>query len=75
MEETNLIVEGFKFMGLGMGTVFLFLVVMIVSMNILSFIVRRFFPEPQPSVTPPSPPKENKNIIAAVTAAIKHHRG
>ena len=75
MEETNLIMEGFKSMGLGMGTVFLFLIVMIASMNLMSYIVHRFFPEPQLSATPPAPPKDNKNIIAAITAAIKHHRG
>ena len=75
MEETNLIMEGFKFMGLGMGTVFLFLIVMIASMNIMSYIVHKFFPEPQQSATPSAPPKDNKKVIAAITAAIKHHRG
>ena len=41
--ETNLIVEGFKFMGLGMGTVFLFLIVMIFAMNLMSKVLNRFF--------------------------------
>jgi len=73
--ETNLILEGFKFMGLGMGTVFLFLIIMIVSMNIMSAIIHKFFPEPQPSVTPSATAqKDNKKIIAAITAAIAHHR-
>ena len=71
--ETNLVLEGFKFMGLGMGTVFLFLITMIVSMNIMSAVIHRFFPEPQPSATPPAQ-KDNKKIIAAITAAITHHR-
>jgi len=71
--ETNLILEGFKFMGLGMGTVFLFLIVMIVCMNLMSTIIHKFFPEPQPSATPPAQ-KDNKKIIAAITAAISHHR-
>jgi len=75
MEETNLIMEGFKFMGLGMGTVFLFLIVMIASMNIMSYIIHKFFPEPQPSTTPSAPQQDNKKVIAAITAAIKHHRG
>ncbi|MEN8304131.1 MAG: OadG family protein [Campylobacterota bacterium] len=72
--ETNLILEGFKFMGLGMGIVFTFLVVLIISMNILSVVTHKFFPEPQPSATPPEAKKDNKNIIAAITAAIAHHR-
>jgi len=73
--ETNLILEGFKFMGLGMGTVILFLIIMIVCMNIMSTVIHKFFPEPQPSATPPaSAQKDNKKIIAAITAAIAHHR-
>ena len=75
--ETNLVIEGFKFMGLGMGTVFLFLIVMIFSMNIMSIIVHRFFPEPEANAAPTSsaaPQQDKKNVIAAITAAIKHHR-
>ncbi|MEA3371469.1 MAG: OadG family protein [Campylobacterota bacterium] len=72
--ETNLILEGFKFMGLGMGIVFTFLIVLIISMNILSIVTHKFFPEPQPSETPPEAPKDNKKVIAAITAAIAHHR-
>jgi oxaloacetate decarboxylase gamma subunit len=75
MEETNLIVEGFKFMGLGMGTVFLFLIIMIFSMTIMSKVLNRFFPEVQPDLgSRPSPKQDNKKSIAAITAAIKHHR-
>jgi oxaloacetate decarboxylase gamma subunit len=75
MEETNLIVEGFKFMGLGMGTVFLFLIVMIFSMNIMSKVLNKFFPEVQPDLgTRPNLKQDNKKSIAAITAAIKHHR-
>lgn len=73
--ETNLIVEGFKFMGLGMGTVFLFLIILIVSMNILSTVVHKFFPEPhQNPDAPVTQKKDNKKVIAAITAAISHHR-
>jgi oxaloacetate decarboxylase gamma subunit len=58
-----------------MGTVFLFLIVMIFFMNIMSFIVHKFFPEPQPSAEAQvDTQKDNKKIVAAVTAAIKHHR-
>ena len=75
MEETNLIVEGFKFMGLGMGTVFLFLIVMIFSMNIMPKVLNKFFPEVQPDLgTRPDLKQDNKKNIAAITAAIKHHR-
>jgi oxaloacetate decarboxylase gamma subunit len=75
--ETNLVLEGFKFMGLGMGTVFLFLIVMIFSMNIMSKVLHKFFPEPEVSAAPSTTnaaPQDNKKVIAAITAAIKHHR-
>jgi len=73
--ETNLILEGFKFMGLGMGTVILFLVIMIVCMNIMSYVVHKFFPEPQANLdSTANTAPDNKKIIAAISAAISHHR-
>jgi len=77
--ETNLVIEGLKFMGLGMGTVFVFLAIMIFCMNIMSYIVHKFFPEPQVSITPSNgsnttTTQDKKKIVAAITAAIKHHR-
>jgi len=73
--ETNLVLEGFKFMGLGMGTVFLFLITLIGMMNLMSTIIHKFFPEPQVNLdVPVDSPQDNKKIIAAITAAITHHR-
>jgi len=74
--ETNLIIEGVKFMFLGMGTVFVFLVVMIACMNIMSSIINRYFPEPQSSADgiTSNAQVNNKKIVAAITAAITHHR-
>jgi oxaloacetate decarboxylase gamma subunit len=74
--ETNLVVEGVKFMGLGMGAVFLFLAVMIFFMSIMSRIVHKFFPEVQPSASSSSSSAQNnqKKVVAAITAAIKFHR-
>ena len=74
--ETNLIIEGVKFMFLGMGTVFTFLLVMIACMNIMSSVVNRYFPEPQSATdaTTQNVQVNNKKIVAAITAAIKYHR-
>ena len=73
--EVNYIFEGLKIMLLGMGTVFMFLIVMIVMMNIMSTVVHRFFPEPNDMENTPSPVQENSaKKIAAITAAIIHHR-
>ena len=74
--ETNLVIEGMKFMFLGMGTVFVFLGIMIAAMNAMSTIIHRFFPEPQPNVdaTKSTQEPDKKKIVAAITAAIIHHR-
>ena len=73
--DTNLVLEGFKFMALGMGTVFLFLIVLIFMMNLMSTIIHKFFPEPQVNLDAPvETQKDNKKVIAAITAAISHHR-
>ena len=74
--EVNLVFEGIKFMVLGMGTVFLFLIIMIASMNAMSSLISRFFPEPQAKIEKTDTPSQqnNKQIIAAITAAIIHHR-
>jgi len=73
--DTNLIAEGFKFMALGMGTVFLFLIILIFLMNAMSIIIHKFFPEPEP-LESGTTKKANNNtkVIAAITAAIAHHR-
>jgi len=74
--DTNLVLEGFKFMGLGMGTVFLFLIILIFMMNLMSKIINKFFPEVKPNANASVVNNQNNNqkIVAAITAAIKHHR-
>ncbi len=75
--ETNLVMEGIKFMFLGMGTVFSFLVIMIFVINIMSLIIHKYFPEPHvadETASGGSTQKDNKKIVAAITAAIAHHR-
>ena len=73
--ETNLVFEGVKFMILGMGTVLLFLVLMIFLMSVMSKIIQKYFPEPHQAPTPaPVASEQSKlNKIAAITAAIMHH--
>jgi len=75
--ETNLVMEGVKFMFLGMGTVFTFLVIMILCMNAMSYVIHKFFPEPQASADiqqQSGASQDKKKIVAAITAAIIHHR-
>jgi len=75
----NLVFEGFKFMMLGMGTVFAFLTLMILAMNLQSYIIHKFFPEPvatTPNSKPSSNPVKNSSNtkVAAISAAITHHK-
>jgi len=74
--ETNLVTEGFKFMVLGMGTVFTFLIIMIICIHFMSKIIHRFFPESQINVEEQNgkEKKDAKKVVAAITAAIIHHR-
>ncbi len=75
MEDANLVIEGFKFMVLGMGTVITFLVILIGAMIAQAKIIEKYFPEVQPRlVTKTTESKSNKNKIAAITAAIMHHK-
>ncbi|HUH43307.1 MAG: OadG family protein [Sulfurimonas sp.] len=78
--ETNLVFEGVKFMGIGMGAVFLFLAVLIFFMGVMSKTVHKFFPEVKPNLGSSSKSVQSNNqeqeqkVVAAITAAIKHHR-
>lgn len=51
MPESTLISEGLSLMALGMGFVFVFLSVLVVTTTLMSKVIGRFFPEPPaPSV-------------------------
>jgi oxaloacetate decarboxylase gamma subunit len=46
-------------------------------MNAMSYIIHRFFPEPQSNATAQTTggaQQDKKKIVAAITAAIAHHR-
>lgn len=78
--ELNLISEGLKFMVLGMVTVFLFLILMVIILHFQSKIINKFFP--QKAVTTPNrtsdsqstTDKDNKAMVAAITAAITTYK-
>jgi oxaloacetate decarboxylase gamma subunit len=75
MEDINLIFEGFKFMMLGMGTVFLFLLLMIYVLNLQTKIIHKYFPEQGKNETSSEqkPTQDNKKIVAAIVGAISAH--
>ena len=77
MEEVNLVSEALKFMALGMGIVFLFLGIMIFALQLQAKLIAKFFPvkEKENSSTwkPKTVVEDDKDTIAAITAAIIHH--
>ena len=77
--EVNLIVEAFKFLVLGMSTVFMFLVLMVLVVELQSKIILKYFPqkeaiEPYPQVSQKVPKKDNLAIIAAIATSIKIYK-
>ncbi len=81
--ETNLVLEGPKFMFLGMGAVFLFLLVMILVIKAVTKGSNRFVPELKSLSLEETytetriehmSEQHKRRIIAAITAAIMYHR-
>ena len=65
----------------GMGTVVLFLALLVVSTTAMSRMIGRFFPDPETSVevTPErsqgrNSPGDDPDLIAVISAAIHRHR-
>jgi len=72
--EIDLVAEGVKFMIIGMGTVFLFLIIMIVVLKFQAYIIGKYFPEKVAPVAPSSSPMNDKGLVAAVSAAIQMYK-
>lgn len=72
--------ESIKIMFLGMGTVFLFLIIMVLLTKIMSKIIQRYFPEAIKIVEPLRPVQQAvassdaKAKVAAVVAVMHHHQ-
>lgn len=77
MTDVNMVAEAFKFMALGMGIVFLFLIIMVFVLNLQAKLINKFFAEKVVEKVPVNewqPQSEDeKQITAAITAAIIHH--
>ena len=65
--QNNLIDEGLTLMLAGMGTVFVFLTVLVVMMTLMSRLIMRF-QSPSDAAGP------NDDEVAAITAAVTQHR-
>ena len=75
--EVNVIYEALKFMMLGMGVVFSFLVILIFVLKGQKSILTKYFPEAEKKPAKkvqPNVATNNSAKIAAITAAVQHHK-
>ena len=74
--DTTLLQEGAIIMAIGMGTVFLFLVIMIVAMDLNKIVlnfVGKYFPEEVPEVKTTkkkAAPNSNDEVAVAIACAL-----
>ncbi len=79
MPVADLLLEGAKLMLLGMGTVFVFLMLLVVAMAGMSRLARVQESPAAPAVESLQTPtvagaREDRDLVAVISAAIKHYR-
>ncbi|MBS7663135.1 OadG family protein [Pseudomonas lalucatii] len=80
MTPSQLLLEGVELMLFGMGFVFVFLVLLILSIRLMAHLLGRFSaPAPQRAAVAPAAPKAleqapSPDVLAAIQAAIHQHR-
>lgn len=78
--EVNLIAEAFKFLILGMSTVFMFLVLMVLVVELQSKLVLKYFPPKEHEDTMANKPalkasqKDNLAVVAAIAVSLKSYQ-
>ncbi len=65
----NIVAQGFNFMLVGMGVVFAFLILMIITMSIVSRIITTLFPEKEEPLASDSNAGNKARIAAAIAIA------
>ena len=77
---SNLLEQGIELMIYGMGTVFVFLAVLVVVTQGLSWLVQRFMPEKAVTVAAKATPAQpadtaiDDQLLAVISAAVKEYR-
>lgn len=73
-----MLIDGLKLMVVGMGTVFLFLALMVLTISIAAKILAPFAGVLEPKTEPARPSQgrksERESLVAAITAAVAAYR-
>ena len=77
--QGSIVAQGGELMLYGMGTVVVFLASLVVITTLMSRIVGRYFPEPQPPAprprsAAPAAASEDARLTAVITAAVHRYR-
>jgi len=80
MSEPGLVTQGLELMVFGMGTVFVFLTMLVFVTSAMSKLVSKYFPEPEPVPAPARKPAAaapqgiDPQLLKVLSAAVKEHR-
>ena len=80
--QGDIVSQGVELMLYGMGTVVVFLALLVVATTVMSRVVTRYFPEPEPPVRAAleklhgqqQGPGDDPNLVVAISAAIHQYR-
>lgn len=74
---SDLLLQGTELMLFGMGSVFIFLTLLVFSTVLMSRLVIRFVPEPEPEPTPSTigtAPTADSRLLAVLSQAVKEYK-
>ncbi len=78
--QDSIIEQGVDLMLYGMGTVVVFLAILVVSTELMTWVIRRFFPEPEAPQVDKGTSEDsqisslNSRTLAIIKAALDQHR-
>ncbi|MDM5270679.1 OadG family protein [Sulfurovum sp. zt1-1] len=76
--DVNIVFEAIKFMVLGMGVVYLFLVILVQVMNLQAKVIAKYFTAEEPPAAPATPSSsvnsDESARVAAIIAAVTEFR-
>ncbi|MDO9618410.1 MAG: OadG family transporter subunit [Pseudomonas sp.] len=79
MTPSELLLEGVELMLFGLGTVFLFLILLVLMIRVMSWVIEHFaaktpIPVSVPSAVKPASDEPSADVLAAIQSAIHQHR-